>query len=681
MKSRFSKRFGKITAVFLSACVIAGGGLAEIGGIAGSGIGTLTAEAATIVKTGYCGSRVSYTLDSEGTLTISGSGEMYSYDNEYASTKSPFYSNSKIINVKINRGVTNISKFVFYNCTNLESITIPYGVTSIGSNAFNSCSKLSDIIIPSSVSSIGDYAFAKCSNLTSMTIPDGVTVIKDHTFSSCTSLTNIVIPDSVTVIKDHAFYDCSSLSNITIPDGVTSIEMETFARCSSLTKIKIPSKVTSIAMYAFCSCNKIKNIFIPNNVITIGERALGYYFDGSYKKLEGFTLYGTPGTAAENYANDNGFAFFDMKPLDNISALSNTNIYLGESVNITGSANGGTESYQYAFFYKKIEDESFSLLKTLNTTATASFKPESTGTYIIRTYVSDDSGNIEAKDLTLDVYDVFENTSSVSSTDIILGKTITATASATGGAAPYQYAFYYKKVSDSKFVTKSGFSDTDTVTIRPAAATDYIVLIKVKDSTGEIVSKEFTVTVNPKLENTSSVVSTNIIIGDSIIANASATGGRAPYKYAFYFKKASEKNYRTKSGFSDTNTVSIKPSTATDYNIVIKVKDAAGTVLRKEFTVTVNPKLKNTSELSASTISFGDTVTVTASATGGITPYQYAFYYKEESAAKWTTAKGYSSSDKVTILPLNNTNYNIVVKVKDAAGTVARKEFLLTVTA
>ena len=82
-------------------------------------------KASEIVESGSCGENVTYTLDSEGTLTISGTGEI-----KYVS-----YINS-VKNVVIINGVTSIGDSAFYGCSGLTSIEIPSSVTYIESNAF-----------------------------------------------------------------------------------------------------------------------------------------------------------------------------------------------------------------------------------------------------------------------------------------------------------------------------------------------------------------------------------------------------------------------------------------------------------------------------------------------------------------------------------------------------------------
>ena len=190
-------------------------------------------------------------------------------------------------------------------------------MTSIWSSAFEYCSSLTSVEIPNSVTWIDDYAFKDCSSLTSVTIPDSVTSIRKDTFAYCRSLTSVEIPNSVTSIGDEAFEDCSSLTSVTIPDSVTRIGYSVFSGCSSLTSVEIPNSVTSIGNYAF-----------------------GYYHYYGYKKIDGFTIIGAKGSAAESYANKNGFTFVDSSIVEVTGiSLSKTALTLekGKSETLTAT--------------------------------------------------------------------------------------------------------------------------------------------------------------------------------------------------------------------------------------------------------------------------------------------------------------------------------------------------------
>ena len=234
-----------------------------------------TALAADIVDSGTCGaegdgSNLTWTLNSEGVLTISGTGAMKEYD----PYKAPWYdSRSRVKSAVIADGVTSIGDYAFRDCYNLASVSIPDSVTSIGADAFWYCTSLTGVTIPDSVTSIGWSAFCGCESLTSVTIPDNVTSIGDWAFGLCKSLTGVTIPDSVTSICDYAFNGCTSLTSVTIPDSVTSIGECAFYKCGSLTSVTIPDSVTSIGAWAFRDCTSLTSVTIPNNVTSIGDFA------------------------------------------------------------------------------------------------------------------------------------------------------------------------------------------------------------------------------------------------------------------------------------------------------------------------------------------------------------------------------------------------------------------------
>ena len=167
---------------------------------------------ADTAKSGTCGDNLTWTLDSEGTLTISGRGAMTDYSND---SKAPWFNScSSIKSAIIESGVTSIGNYAFSGCSSLKSVTIPDSVTSIGTGVFGGCSSLTSVTIPNSVTSISENAFRYCDSLTSVTIPHGVTSIGDYAFCDCTNLTSITIPESVTSIGYSAFSSCENLTDV-----------------------------------------------------------------------------------------------------------------------------------------------------------------------------------------------------------------------------------------------------------------------------------------------------------------------------------------------------------------------------------------------------------------------------------------------------------------------------------
>lgn len=256
-----------------------------------------TPPSETIVASGTCGDNLTWKLDDEGTLTISGKGAMTEWvDSDSAPWKT--YSNT-INKVVIQPGVISIGKEAFSWCKNLRSITIPEGVTSIKNGAFYGCGALTSVTIPESVTSIGIYAFQGCSRLTNITIPKSVTSIGGSAFEGCSSLTSITIPEGVTSIGDSAFEACRGLTSISLPESVIKIGNYAFKSTALTGKFVIPSGVTKIGDGLFENCQKLTEVVIPDGITFIGPYAFKYTGITSFVIPDGIrtinvdTFYGT----------------------------------------------------------------------------------------------------------------------------------------------------------------------------------------------------------------------------------------------------------------------------------------------------------------------------------------------------------------------------------------------------
>ena len=301
--------------------VFAGAGALPTGAFEGL---SLAASAETIVDSGFCGvesdnegKNVTWTLDSDGTLTISGTGQMRNYTMD-ESNAAPWQ--TKTVNkIVILDGVTSIGATAFYYLRDVTEVSIPNSVTSIGDSAFFFCQNITSVVIPGSVTSIGNQAFCWCFALTDITIPESVTYIGGSAFSDTPwitakiqqdplvvvnniiidgknvrgsvvipegvksignwafnyneNLTSISIPNSVKVIDDSAFRYCNSFTNITVPNSVTYMGEMAFSLCSNLVSIELPNSIRKIETNTFSQCKSLTSIVIPEGITTIGEFA------------------------------------------------------------------------------------------------------------------------------------------------------------------------------------------------------------------------------------------------------------------------------------------------------------------------------------------------------------------------------------------------------------------------
>ena len=284
-----------------------------------TGLGDNVKIHSTGVFTGKCGDNLTWTIDNNEVLTISGTGRIPDYNDPSSggNNTAPWYGYAyQIKKVVLGSGVQNIGNNAFAGCYGMTDITIPDGVTSIGDSAFDWCSALTEISIPGTVSSIGDSAFYGCSALTEISIPGTVSSIGDSVFSGCSALTEISIPDTVSSIGDSAFSRCSALTEISIPSTVSSIGSYAFSGCA-LREVEIPQGITSIQTRTFQYCTQLTKITIPDSVTSVEICAFDncpvlktVYYGGTEAQWEGMDV--------DNYAGNNSALldatlYFEMK--------------------------------------------------------------------------------------------------------------------------------------------------------------------------------------------------------------------------------------------------------------------------------------------------------------------------------------------------------------------------------
>ena len=297
---------------------------------------TVLADDNAIVNSGTCGKNLTWTLDSAGLLTISGTGEMADYESKTDSasgeeiTTAPWGNQAKT--VVIGDGVTGIGAAAFYGCSGLTSVTMGSNVTDIWDGAFSGCTGLTGIVLPGSVTGIGEYAFSNCESLTAIEIPAGVTTLGNSAFFGCDNLkevrynaraaanltglsgafrsagasvggVKVIFGESVEKIPSNLFCNCESLTSVTIGSNVTSIGDNAFLDCKGLVEINYNARAAECTEDSFGSGDGLKVTFgdsverIPNCIfqdcpgltsVTIGSSAttIGHY---AFNRCTGLT--------------------------------------------------------------------------------------------------------------------------------------------------------------------------------------------------------------------------------------------------------------------------------------------------------------------------------------------------------------------------------------------------------
>ena len=216
------------------------------------------AFAADVVASGTFGvegDNLTWTLDADGTLTISGTGEMGIQGEPDPNEEDyPWYDYAQSITaVVIESGITTLSRAAFYECGNLASV-----------------------LLPDTLTYIDDFVFTRCNSLKSISIPYGVTGIDWNAFRQCAGLETIVLPSTVTYIHSYVF-EGSNLSTVhylgtteqwealSIPDGNDELKNATRHYCEE--KAEMPATCTANGLTKGWYCATCKEDIVVQEVV------------------------------------------------------------------------------------------------------------------------------------------------------------------------------------------------------------------------------------------------------------------------------------------------------------------------------------------------------------------------------------------------------------------------------
>ncbi len=248
-----------------------------------------------VIDSGYCGgegdgTNLTWTLYKNGTLEISGTGAMASWNTYYGDRKAsdaPWsyhngeYINKKITSIVISEGVTSIGHYAFVGCDSLTDVQLPKSVTSI-KEAFYECGGSVDLVLPEGIKGItNEYGFAGFYGLRSITIPDSAGYVNPAAFERCTQLERFNVSEGNTYYSSHdgvlfdkdkttlEIYPSGKADTYVIPNGVIHVGYHAFFANANITNISIPSSVTDINA-SFVGCTNLKNVEISEGVTSIG---------------------------------------------------------------------------------------------------------------------------------------------------------------------------------------------------------------------------------------------------------------------------------------------------------------------------------------------------------------------------------------------------------------------------
>ena len=220
-------------------------------------------------------------------------------------------------------------------------------------------------------------------------------------------------------------------------------------------------------------------------------------------------------------------------------------------------------------------------------------------------------------------------------------------------------------------------ADHKTITINPDA-TSASVFVANSFSDRGVAFSSFTVDVEPiKVELTSNLSKINI--GDSVKLTATARSGYDGIKYSFLvYNKDTGAWYRFNKDFVTDNTLLWTAKTAENRNFYVEAKDSKGNVTRsKNLLITVNERepLSVKATASETNLYVGDTIKLTANASGGSENYTYRYMVYNSLTNEWYTFNNnFINSNTFTWKAGSEGARMFYIEVKDTKGNVVRSE-------
>lgn len=246
----------------------------------GSLEGTLTDNSEVVLDfeatghSGTCGDNLTWSLNTAGTLTITGTGAMWDY--EWCQDGDTVYSSApwaglEITDIALDEGITRIGDCAFLDCrTIFAPLSLPSTLQEIGDTAFSGCYGLyGELDLPESIIAIGACAFQGCEGLTgALNLPSGISYIGSAVFNGCSGLTGTIsIPKNVQYIGDWAFRDCIGFTGkLVVPSNVIVIDEYAFAGCAGIEQVEIPADLQFIGEGAFEDCASLADVYYAGSL-------------------------------------------------------------------------------------------------------------------------------------------------------------------------------------------------------------------------------------------------------------------------------------------------------------------------------------------------------------------------------------------------------------------------------
>jgi hypothetical protein len=278
------------------------------------------------------------------------------------------------------------------------------------------------------------------------------------------------------------------------------------------------------------------------------------------------------------------------------------------------------------------------------------------------------------------------------------GTTITFTAAATGGTAPYQFKWWVQ--SGNTWTIAQDWSSSATLTWRPLVSGAYSVAVWARnagvtsDASQAMSQVNYAITpgapTNPLVLGLTGNVTSPQILGASITFTASATGGTPPHQFKWWVYDGGQWNIAR--DWATGSTFTWQPTRPGTYLVAAWVRnagvttDASQAMAQTSYVITtasgIPPAITSFTSSVASPTTTGTTVTFNTTVAGGLGPHQFKWWVF--SNGDWSIAQEWSNSSTLAWRPTRPGSYIVAVWVRnagvseDASQAMTQVQYIVT---
>jgi Putative Ig domain/Glucodextranase, domain B len=360
-------------------------------------------------------------------------------------------------------------------------------------------------------------------------------------------------------------------------------------------------------------------------------------------------------------------------------------------IGFTASAAGGTAPYQFKWWV--FNGTAWFVAQDWSTSASLAWRPSTPGSYIVAVWARNAGVTVDASQALFQVnYVVTTGTTaplSISSLTSSLASpqpantSISFTAAATGGNAPYQFKWWV--FNGTAWFVMQDWSTNTSLTWRPWAAGNYIVAVWGRnagvsaDASQAMAQVNYVVstgTSSPTLAVTTltSSLASPQPPNTSISFTAAASGGTGPYQFKWWVYDGTA--WWVVQNWSTSATLAWRPSASGNYIVAVWARNAGVTVDASQAMTQVNYvvssstvqlKIAGLTSNVATPQPANTAISFTANAAGGAAPYQFKWWVYNGSG--WWVVQDWTSSATLTWRPATAGNYIVAVWARNAGVT------------